>query len=118
MGVRKKGRRKLNVGDRAFVWYVFEDHDSPDMVLHVSSDDKLFVVRYHLQQLNEPILIVIGREFAGPSTYGGVWRRVRCPRWEAPSVVTPATVRRLIEWCLSSGEPRIEIDWRGVATQG
>ena len=33
MGVRTKGRRKISVDEREYVWYVKEDYDSPYMIL-------------------------------------------------------------------------------------
>ncbi len=116
MGVRTKWRRRIRVGDRLFIWYVCEDYDSPDMVLQVVSEDKKFIVRYHLGQADDPFLIVIGAEFTGVPDAGGIWRRFLCPRWESNSKVTPASVRSLIEWCLSSDKPLREVDWRGHRT--
>jgi hypothetical protein len=81
MGVRKSGRRRIEVAGRSFVWYVCGDPDSLDMVLHVVSEDKRFLVNYHIAQPGEPLLIVIGRDFPGVHDVGGVWRRFRCPRW-------------------------------------
>jgi hypothetical protein len=112
MGVRKSGRRPIEVLGRTFVWYVCEDSDSCDLVLHVSSEDKAFLVNYHLSQPDEPYLIVLGRDFPGVPDVGGVWRRFRCARWEDDGVVTPAVVRRLVEWCLSSDKELVEIGWR------
>ncbi len=40
MGVRKKWRRRINVRGRIFIWYVCEDCDSEDLVLHVISEGK------------------------------------------------------------------------------
>jgi hypothetical protein len=116
MGIRKKWRRRINVRGRLFIWYVCEDSDSPDLVLHVISEDKQFIVMYHLDQPGNPFLIVIGPEFTGVPNAGGIWRRFLCPRWESDSKVTPATVRSLIEWCLSSDKSLQEVDWRGLAT--
>lgn len=40
MAVATKNRRKIKIGDLEFLWYVSEDADSADMVLHVVSTDK------------------------------------------------------------------------------
>lgn len=115
MGVRKSGRRRLDVDGRLFVWYVCDDPDSLGMVLHVVSEDKRFLVTYHLAQPGEPFIIVIGRDFPGVPDAGGVWRRFRCPRWEATDgVLTPRRVRRLIGWCFSSQKALIEVNWRNT----
>src|SRR5947209_3185842 len=113
MAVRKKGRRRIEVCGRHFVWYVCEDPDSADTVLHVASEDKRFIVTYHLNQPDPPFLIVLGKEFPSVPGTGGVWRRFLCPAWEHESVMTPGGVRRLIEWCLAPGRSEvIEVNWR------
>lgn len=114
MSIATKNRRKLKVAEREFVWYIRDDPDSADMVLHVASQDKRFIVTYHLAQPSSTChLTVIGREFPGLADAGGVWIRVLCPEWEKDSVVTPAGVRRLIEWCLSEKRELVRVNWRG-----
>lgn len=113
MGIRTKSRRQLTIDDRRYVWYVREDDDSLDHILHVLSKDKQFIVHYHLAQLDERrYLTVLGREFGRVGGTGGVWRRFRCPRWEN-DVVTPAAVRSLIEWCNATSEETVEVDCSG-----
>lgn len=114
MGIATKNRRKIKIGGRDFVWYVSDDYDSADMVLRVASLDKNFIVNYHLAQPDDTRhLIVLGKEFNGllRSTYN--WKRVICPKWEEDSVITPKSVRRLIEWCLVEKSELIEVDWIG-----
>ena len=127
MGIAKKKRRKIVVNGRDFFWYIAEDDDSfPPTVLNnlhevndlhalnVISEDKKFIVRYHLGQENPDTrhLTVIGEEFAGQN-YHGSWRRFKCPRWGSRDTVTPKDVRGLIEWCLEENKEIIEVDYRG-----
>lgn len=103
--IATKGRRKLIHDGRRFIWYVKEDDDSCDMILHVISDDKLFNIQYVLGQDEESChVVVIGREFAGGET-GGCWKRFLAPRFDPHGVATPRSIARLIEWSLSA-EPR------------
>ncbi len=44
-----KGRRKIDVDGRTFVWHVAEDFDSPYKVLQVASDDKHLIIAVPLQ---------------------------------------------------------------------
>ena len=116
MAVRKRGRRRIVVNNRLFLWWVQEDNDSPNLVLYVVSQDKQFLVQYYLGYPEETChLIVIGKEFGGLTDIGGIWRRFRCPQWEASGAITPSSVRSLILWSLSMEEARIEVDWRGLA---
>lgn len=118
MAVRKKGRRKLTVGDRRFVWWVGESE--PDCwigeALTVASEDGQFFVRYYLGQRSvRRFLVIQGREFAGLPDAGGCWIRVQCPEWDAGGIVRPSDVRRLIDWSLSADSPRVRVSYRGDA---
>ena len=44
MGVMKKGRRKITVSDKSYVWYIGSDYDSPYHVLNIVSDDKALIL--------------------------------------------------------------------------
>lgn len=115
MGVAKKGKRKLTVDGRRYLWYIAQDLDAAGMVaLNVLSNDKRFIVRYYLA---EPVatrhVVVIGAEFAGHTRTGPGWKRYRCPQFGTSSAVIPADVRSLIMWCHAETSDRHEVDWRG-----
>jgi hypothetical protein len=64
MGIQTKYRRKIIFDGRCFVWYVKEDDDLLNLVLHVLSEDKQFIVQYPLAQAPENLYItVLGKEF-------------------------------------------------------
>lgn len=120
MGVARKNRRSIQVGDREFLWYIAEDIDSfPPTVdgslhaLNILSEDKQFMVRYHLNQVDSERrhITVIGAEFGG-SREAGCWRRFRCPDWCPSGAITPGIVREVIEWCFDSSS-RIAVDHAG-----
>jgi hypothetical protein len=117
MGISTKSRRKLIVDRRSYVWYVKEDEDSPDYVLHVLSDDKQFIIQFHLGQHDETChLTVIGSDFKRVIGTGSSWRRFRCPEWRSENgAITPKNVRNLIEWCQSSSGLITEVDFNGKA---
>src|SRR5262249_46366563 len=94
MGVRKKGRNKITVNGRAFVWQVLSD----DTHVSIASDDKKFVVSYRWS--GEPKLIVIGPEFPGipPSEKRPV--TLRPPEFDYRSPAGLA--RQVIKWALHS----------------
>ena len=115
MGARKKGRHKLDVEGRAFIWYVKPDDDSAAFILHVLSDDKRFIVRYELlQQEARRHLTVIGKEFGRVSGTGNCWRRFRCPGWEKDGVITPSSVRNLVDWSQQTNVATQEVDCAGL----
>jgi hypothetical protein len=115
MSVRKKGRHKLDVEGRAFVWYVKQDDDSNAYILYVLSDDKRFFVKYMLQaQDARRYLIVVGKEFGRVPGTGNCWRRFRCPAWENNGLITPSSVRKLIDWSQQTNMLTEEVDCAGL----
>jgi hypothetical protein len=94
MGVRKKGRNKIIVNGRAFVWHVRSD----EIHVNIASDDKNFVVSY--RWFDEPRLIVSGPEFPGisPSEKRPVMLRPPEFNYRSPA----ALARQVIKWALHS----------------
>src|SRR5262245_44999593 len=116
MAVLKKGRRRVIVDNRIFLWWIQEDRDCLQHVLHVLSEDKQFLVQYYLGYREESShLIVIGKDFGGLLDKGNPRHRFRCPKWDASGAITPGSVRSLIQWSLSINEARIEVDRYGKA---
>lgn len=114
MAVSKKGKRKVRVRGRHYIWYVKEtDVQVPDegfveyrteRHLHIISTDKKFIVHYCLPQPGDPWaeLRVEGPHFPrAPQA-----NVVQVPRWRHDSKRYPTAdfVRRLIGWCLKLGE--------------
>jgi hypothetical protein len=118
MGIAKKRRKKIIVEERTYLWWMQDDRDSNDMVLHVASQDKAFLVQYHLNQPEHTrYLIIIGRTFADVPEAGGPWVRVLCPPWEDAGVIRPSAVRRLIDWAQDVRQTRTRVNWLGQVLQ-
>jgi hypothetical protein len=123
MAVSKKGRRKIVVGGRPYLWWVQdadpEFNSASTTALSVVSEDGRFGVRFFLGQPDERrFLIVLGREFQGRSDAGGVWVRVRCPEFLTEKAATPAGVRRLIEWSMSPNQEFVRVNYLGYPGDG
>ncbi|MCM1166451.1 MAG: hypothetical protein NC299_02570 [Lachnospiraceae bacterium] len=109
--VRAKGRRRLVVGGRRYVWYVLTgDRDYWERVasndwntpfLHIISEDKRLVL---LIPMNAPTPYVVskGREFRGRPT-SGCWERYLLP-FDIPVSVTPRFVAEVIDWAVRGDE--------------
>ena len=86
-------------------------------LLSIVSDDKNFIVNYHLNQSNaeskikNPFIITEGREFKGLDNLGHDWERFIVPKWE-DKIVTPSLVAQIIDWCFTI-ENVIPVDWKG-----
>ena len=108
--VRTKGRRKIAVQGRRYVWYVLSgdcDRDYWERVssndwgtpfLHIISEDKRLILTIPLNAPT-PYAVSKGREFQGKPT-SGCWERYIMP-FELPESITPRFVAEIIEWAVS-----------------
>lgn len=104
MTVSTKRRRKIQIGDRGFIWWIAPDLDSSDLLLHLCSTDRHLLVRYVLgQPADRRQVVVIGPEFPPLRDAGSSWIRLGTPVW-SDAVVTPGLVRQIIEWCLNASK--------------
>jgi hypothetical protein len=114
MAIATKGKRKITVNDQQYYWTIVIGGEDIDLgstqSLQIISADKSFIVRYPLWQvideLDNParynLLIVIGRSFGSPGKFGGCYKRVECPKFEAQTdAITPKIVATLIQWAMT-----------------
>lgn len=105
MSISKKGRRKLIVGDRLFLWNLdyqygchWREYELP--AIRILSDDKAFEVFYQIRQLRtgESVLeIVRGVGSVPDAVYPRLTVHIPLEEDEEP---TPGLVRRIIDCCL------------------
>lgn len=108
MAITTRRKRKIQIGERGFVWWIAPDSDSMYLLLRICSTDKRFLVHYVLGQADDcRHIIVIGHEFPPLKDAGGNWSRVGTPLW-SDAVVTPGLVRQIIEWSLDASK---EVIW-------
>lgn len=112
MAVSTKGKRKVNVLGRQYIWHVTESEpvtvpeegfiraEEPSRILHIISSSKQFIVHYRIPQSGDPsaVLLIEGPSF--PRAPGE--KSVHVPRWRHDSKPYPTAdfVRRLIGWCM------------------
>jgi hypothetical protein len=103
MPARTKRRRKLQVGDRLFLFW----HD--DWEIHVASKDKRFVIvirhvypPWGQRQDDFLPMKVCGPEF--PALEEIRQRPLLVAYPERDLELTPGAVRRLIDWCFTPGQ--------------
>lgn len=114
MAVSTKRKRKIQVGERGFVWWIAPDDDSDDLLLHICSADSRFRVHYVLGQPDDRrYLVVIGPEFPPLRDTVGNWIHLGTPVW-VDAIVTPGLVRQIIEWCLESSKEIIRVNSWGL----
>lgn len=89
MAVKAKGRRRIVVEDKNYVWYVKIDYDSPYYILNVISEDKLLIVSCPIGTRTNYI-ISKGNKFQNRDT-NGQWNRYLLP-FSVSDTITPITM--------------------------
>lgn len=117
--VKTKGRRKIAVQDRRYVWYVLGgdcDRDYWERVssndwgtpfLHIVSEDKRMILTLPLNA-PKPYAVSKGREFQCKPT-SGCWERYILP-FDIPESITPRFVAEVIKWAVS-GDGAIKTEY-------
>ena len=109
MGINKKGKRKICVENKEYVWYVNEDYDRPYYVLNILSEDKSLIVSCPLKT-ETAYLICKGIVFQNQKT-SGVRNRYLLP-FIIPEIITPVFVARIITWA-TKGTNATLVEWNG-----
>ena len=109
MGINKKGKRKICVENKEYVWYVNEDYDSPYYVLNILSEDKSLIVSCPLKT-ETAYLICKGIVFQNQKT-SGVWNRYLLP-FINPEIITPVFVAGIITWATKGANATL-VEWNG-----
>lgn len=120
--VRRKGRRKIAVQGRRYIWYVLgadcdrsgdywervwtNDWGTP--FLHIISEDKRLILAVPLNA-PKPYAVSKGREFRGKPA-SGRWERYFLPFELPESAVTPRFVAEVIEWAVC-GENSVKTEY-------
>lgn len=117
MGIAKKGKRKIVQNTDTYYWWVeddFDGHTGHSILVTVASEDKKFLVKYYVNQLDAPpFLTVIGKRFSGKTETGGRYKRFLCPHFTEQNIVTPKNIDAIIKWCMDSSNKLIEVDYLG-----
>lgn len=109
MSVATKGKRKIEVDGRRYVWYVADDFDSAYKVLNVISEDKHVILTV---PLHAPSAYVIckGSVFQGKKT-SGTWERYALP-YAVPDAIIPSFVADVIQWSVGDNGA-VAVAWDG-----
>ncbi|NHZ34743.1 hypothetical protein [Massilia rubra] len=99
MAISAKGKRRISVNERVYLWRMFEHYDQSwfdGVQVSVAAVDQALFVRYGLHQPDDSRTAVISRGRGAPDV------RTACPRFEGEDrVLTPQGVRDLIDWGLA-----------------
>ncbi len=103
MAVRTKGRRRITVDNKLYVWCVALDFDSSYYVCNIVSEDKSVVISCPLET-EIPYAI-----FKGSQPH---WKRFALP-FDVPDIITPSFVSRVILWA-EQDCAKSELEWNGT----
>ncbi len=95
MSVSSKGKRKITVCNKIYLWKVALDDESGYYALNIVSDDKYLIISCPLQTKTSYV-ISKGRVFQTKDTTG-IWKRYLLP-FNVPDTITPKFVEQLIVW--------------------
>ena len=109
MGVAKKGRRKITVSDKNYLWYIELDNDTPYYLLNIVSLDKALIISCPLNT-KTAYIISKGNMFQNKKTNGN-WNRYLLP-FNVPETITPKFVSDIISWATQSEKAK-ETKWDG-----
>ncbi|MDD6489771.1 MAG: hypothetical protein PUG48_08150 [Clostridia bacterium] len=109
MAVKAKGKRKIIVKYKNYMWYVKSDDDSPYHILNVISDDKSLIVSCPIETETKYI-ISKGNVFQNKHT-NGQWNRYLLP-FSVPDIITPKFVADVIYWT-THGDNAEKTEWNG-----
>lgn len=109
MSVGKKGKRKISIDNKEYVWYVDLDYDSPYHILHIISEDKSLLLSCPIET-ETPYLISKGISFQTKKN-NGIWNRYLLP-FNVPDIITPKFVSEVIVWATQNNKA-VSIEWNG-----
>lgn len=99
MAISAKGKRRISVNGRAYLWHIFDEYDQgafDGVQIMVAAVDKALFLRYGLHQPDTSRTALI---LPGP---GAPTMRAACPRFEGEDqVMTPRGVCKLIDWAFA-----------------
>ena len=95
MAVSAKGKRRLTFEGKLYYWYVAEDRDSADYLLHIVSEDKKLVLEYRVDQISDAFIHPKLRVVASPDMKPGIYAFFPPLPDET---VTSTTVAAVLNW--------------------
>lgn len=99
MTISAKGKRRLTVGGREFLWWVAEDEEwQHALSVRLLSVDGRVSLKMALDAQPDNYVVTLGSEFRGREMVQGQHQRLLYPREASAGPMTPGEVARLAAW--------------------
>lgn len=109
MTISKKGKRRITVGTKKYLWWIFDEVDQTEfdgIQVKIIAEDQSLYIKYGLQQASENRFIVLSMARTSDKI------QLYCPKFENDSgIVSPRGVAEMILWC---SKPPTEKDIRSI----
>ncbi len=97
MAISKKGKRKISVNSRQYLWWVYDEYSQADFngnQIEIVAVNQAGYFKYGLEQEAEKRYVVITLRHQAYKVH------VKCPQFEDDNgIIKPSGIARLIKWC-------------------
>jgi len=98
MAINTKGKRKITVNSKKYLWWVFNEVDQTEFdgnQIKIVAENQVGYFKYGLEQSLEKRYVVISLRNEKLKIH------IQCPKFEDENgIIKPSDIERLIKWCL------------------
>lgn len=98
MAVNTKGKRKITVNSKKYLWWVFNEVDQTEFdgnQIKIVAENQVGYFKYGLEQNLKERCVAISLKNEKLKIH------IQCPKFEdANGIIKPSGIERLIKWCL------------------
>lgn len=99
MAISKKGKRKITINSRKYLWWVFNEYDQTEFdgnqVKLIAEDQKIYF-KYGLEQIDDKRYIVIALDQNRYKVH------LYCPKFEDDKgLILPSGLNKMVQWVIN-----------------
>ena len=96
MAISRKGKRKIIIADRPFLWWVFDEFDQTEfdgIQVKIVAEDQSLYLKYGLQQQDNSRYVVLALKNHTAKIH------LLCPKFEdGDGIISSSGIKRLVAW--------------------
>lgn len=97
MAIGKEGKRRIAVGTRKYLWWIFDEVDQTEfdgIQIKIIAEDQSHYIKYGLRQTAENRFLVLSLARSSDKV------QLYCPKFENDSgILSPGRIAEIILWC-------------------